>query len=367
MNRYTAAVWLGLPALSLACVGAACSSSRVQSSERSPSASSAPSEFSRLRSVGAAPPGHWSRYRLEAGTIGRGVDVYVAHDTQPKPVVILIQGSGCAPLMTQDPDGSFHDTSLFQDLVAPRLNSLHFVMVEKRGVEPIRFSAAMTQRDRIDAFERATRSCSPEYIHNVTKQSRVDDIVATAVWLTHQPWARQIILAGHSEGTHVVTGVLRAMQGSNIAAAGLFASAGPIPFYGGYVARGAGNREQFQSVFDRIRMLQRADDDFIYEGLPARRWKTFWLDSTPIEDVRDSKVPLFVVQGTRDDTTLSADLFALEAIRQQPDRPLRYVVLDQGDHAFETPDGKSHLAEVLDDFVSWALDGNRKTALVVLK
>jgi hypothetical protein len=269
--------------------------------------------------------------------------------------------------MTQDPDGSFHDTSLFQDLVEPRLKSLHFVMVEKRGIEPIRFSAAMTQRDRVNAFERAERSCSPEYMHNVTKQSRVADIVAAAVGLTHQPWARQIILAGHSEGTHVVTGVLRAMKGPNIAAAGLFASAGPIPFYGGYVARGAGNREQFQSVFDRIRMLQRADDDFIYEGLPARRWKTFWLDSTPIEDVRDSTVPLFVAQGTRDDTTLPADLFTLEAIRQQPNRPIRYVVVQEADHSFETPDGASHLADALDDFLLWAFDANRQSGLGLLK
>jgi hypothetical protein len=40
----------------------------------------------------------------------------------------------------------------------------------------------------------------------------------------------------------------------------------------------------------------------------------FLVDGTPIEDVRDSTVPLFVAQGTRDDTTLPADLFTLEAI-----------------------------------------------------
>jgi pimeloyl-ACP methyl ester carboxylesterase len=314
-----------------------------------------------------APPGHWSRYRLEGGPIGHPIDVYAAHDAQPKPVVILIHGSGCAPLMTQDPDGSFHDTSLFQDLVAPRLSALHFVMVDKRGVEPVRFSAAMTQRDRINAFEEAGRSCSAEYIQNVTKQSRVADIIATTVALEHQPWAREIILAGHSEGTHVVTGVLRAMQRPNITAAGLFASAGPIPFFGGYVARGAGDRGQFQSVFDRIRMLQRADDDFIYEGLPARRWRTFWLDSTPIEDVRDSTVPLFVAQGGRDDTTLSADLFTLEAVRQQPNRPIRYVVVQDANHSFATPDGRSRLADVVDDFLRWALDANRESSLGQLK
>jgi pimeloyl-ACP methyl ester carboxylesterase len=269
--------------------------------------------------------------------------------------------------MTVDADGTFHDTSLFQDLVRPRLNRLHFAIVEKRGIEPLRFSAEMSQRDKLDAFERAGRECSTEYVRDLTKQGRVDDVVATVRALAHQPWARQIILVGHSEGTYVATGVLREMKGSEITAAALFASAGPVPFFGGYVARGAGNREQFESVFSQIRMLQRADDDFMYEGLPARRWKTFWLDSTPIEDVRASKVPLFVAQGTRDDTTLSADLFALEAIRQQPIRPLRYAVVEQGNHAFETPGGKSHLAELLDDFVRWALDGNRQTGLAVLK
>ena len=114
-------------------------------------------------------------------------------------------------------------------------------------------------------------------------------------------------------------------------------------------------------------MLQRAEDDFMHEGLPARRWKTFWLDSTPMEDVRDSTVPLFVAQGSRDDSTLAADLFALEAIRQQPRRAIRYVVVERGDHAFETPDGKSHVSELFDDFVRWALDGKRQTSLATIK
>jgi hypothetical protein len=109
------------------------------------------------------------------------------------------------------------------------------------------------------------------------------------------------------------------------------------------------------------------DDDVMYEGLPARRWKTFWLNSTPIEDVRESTVPLFIAQGSRDDTTLSADLFTLEAIRQQPDRPVRYVVLQEGDHAFETLDHRSHVGALLDDFIRWALDGNRKTSLATMK
>jgi pimeloyl-ACP methyl ester carboxylesterase len=317
----------------------------------------------RLSLVASPPSGHWIQYRVDSD--GRGIDVYVAHDSQPKPLVILLQGSGCTPLMTVDASGTFRDTSLFQDLIAPRLSRAHFAVIEKRGVGAVRFSAQMTQQDKVSAFERASRPCSADYLRNATKQARVEDVLAAINALARQPWVRRTILAGHSEGTHVATGVLRKAATSNmgITAAALFASAGPTPFYGGYVSRDAGDRQQFQSVFDRIRMLQAADDDFMYQGLPARRWKTFWLDSTPLDDVRDSTVPLFVAQGSQDDTTLSADLFALEAIRQQPHRPLRYVVLEQGNHAFETPDGKSHLSALFDDFLGWALDDARKTSL----
>jgi pimeloyl-ACP methyl ester carboxylesterase len=314
-----------------------------------------------------SPPasGHWAHYRVDRD--GDAIDVYLAHDTKPKPVLILIHGSGCAPVMTGDADGTLHDTTMFQDLVKPRLDRLHFAIVEKRGVQPLRFSAEMSQSDKLSAYRRAETEWSAEYMQHVTKEGRVDAVAVTVLELSRQPWVRQVILAGHSEGTHVTTGVLRKLKDPNIAAAGLFASAGPIPFFGGYVAGGAGDRERFRSIFEQIRTLQRADDNVIHEGHPARRWKTFWLDSTPIEDVRDSTVPLFVAQGARDGTTIPADLFTIEAVRQQPARPIRYVVVDQGGHAFDTPDGKSRLMELFDDFVTWALDPNRQTSLGVLK
>jgi pimeloyl-ACP methyl ester carboxylesterase len=332
----------------------ACSSSTPGGAARVPQ----PGE---LRVVSSPSSGDWARYRIDRP--GGGIDVYIARDATPKPVVLLIQGSGCIPLVTVNADGTIHDTTLFQDLIGPRLERLHFALVEKRGIEPLRFSEGMSRSDKQKAFDRAERECGAEYLQNATKQARVEDVAATIGVLASQPWARQIILAGHSEGTHVATGVLRIMKEPRIAAAGLFASAGPTPFFGRYVARGAGDRAEFRQVFEEVRMLQRADDDFLHDGLPGRRWKTFWLQSTPIEDVRESVVPIFVAQGTRDGTTLPADLFALEAIRQQPNRPLRYVIVLQGDHAFETPDGKPHVQELFDDFVQWALDTNRQTGL----
>lgn len=318
-----------------------------------------------LTPVGDQPNGRWARYRANAGDVG--VDVYLARTEQPKPVLLMLHGSGCMPEFTVEADGSFHETSVFQDAIGPALDKVHVAVVERRGVEPLVFSAGMSGEDKQKAFERAERQCSDEYFQQATKPARVADAVTTIRALRQQVWARGVVLAGHSEGTHVVTGVLQQLTDGAVDAAGLFASAGPIPFFGGYAARGPGDRELFKRTFDRVRMLQAADDDFMYQGLPARRWKTFWLNSTPIEDVKDSKVPLFVAQGSRDDSTLPADLFALEAIRQQPDRPIRYVVVDKGDHAFATPDGQWRIAPLFADFLSWALDPKRETSVDVLK
>lgn len=116
-----------------------------------------------------------------------------------------------------------------------------------------------------------------------------------------------------------------------------------------------------------MRALQRADDASIYDGLPARRWKSFWIESTPLDDVRNSDVPLFVAHGSRDGSLLPSDLFVMESLRQKPDRPVRYVVVQDGDHAFGTSGARSRVKELFDDFLAWALNPQRATGLRVLQ
>jgi hypothetical protein len=307
----------------------------------------------------------WSLFHVQGP--GRTIQVFLSHDSQPKPVVFLLQGSGCTPSFTVGPDERFQPTSIFQDVVAAESRRVHFAIVEKVGVTALRFTAGMTRDERVCAFEQAQKVCSAEFFDHATKSIRVDDVLDAITAVSSEPWAHGVLLAGHSEGTHVATGVLKLSTKGAVDGVALFSSAGPVPFWSGYVAAGAGQRSEFQSAFDRVRMLQSAPDDLMHYGLPARRWKTFWLESTPIEDVRDSDVPLFVVHGTRDGTILAPDLFVLEAIRQQPRRPLRYVVVEGGDHAMETLDHRSHVPTLFSDFVSWVLDPNRQTGTRVIK
>jgi hypothetical protein len=148
-----------------------------------------------------------------------------------------------------------------------------------------------------------------------------------------------------------------------VLAAALFASAGPTPFWSGYVSDG-GTRAGFERAFNRIRMLQTADDGLMYEGLPARRWKTFALESTPLDDVRESLVPLFV--RTRN-TRWHWLPICLSSRRSGNNRSsLRYVVLENGDHAFETAPGHSRIPEIFNDFLDWSLDTYRTTGTAIL-
>ena len=120
-------------------VGPSCSSSAQQELPQSPARAVS---TGKLRYTGDSTSGRWATFSIER--IGGAIRVYIAHTTDPKPVVILIHGSGCGAVMTVEPDGTHHDTTLFQDAIAARLDRFHFAIVEKRGVEPLRFSPEMT-------------------------------------------------------------------------------------------------------------------------------------------------------------------------------------------------------------------------------
>jgi hypothetical protein len=82
--------------------------------------------------------------------------------------------------------------------------------------------------------------------------------------------------------------------------------------------------------------------------------------------LRPSIVPLYVAHGEREANIHAADLFVLEALRQQPARPLRYAVVRNGNHAFVGSEGRDRFAQVFDDFVACALDSQHATGVALL-
>src|SRR5438128_3902052 len=91
--------------------------------------------------------GSWSEYSVEGPA--RKVRIYLAHNDEPKPIVFLLQGSGCAPSFTVDGHGTYHPTSLFQDVVAAASRRVHVAVVAKPGVAPLKLDAAMNQEEKV--------------------------------------------------------------------------------------------------------------------------------------------------------------------------------------------------------------------------
>lgn len=315
----------------------------------------------RLAQVRVLPDTMWAQYRLTTSV--RDIDAYVIRDEQPKPTVVLLQGSGCLPLFTVDYAGGFHATSIFEDVVRARSQQFHFVLVEKQGVTPLVFPQNMTleqQRARFKAV--ADGDCTSNYFAHETKTRRVEDAEAVVDALTDEAWVRGVLVAGHSEGSDVAAGLLRVDQERHVIAAGLLTGAGPTQFFSGDETR-----DSFARHVSDLLAMRDAPEDQMWEGHAARRWKSYAIDSSPLDDVRDSPTPIYVAHGGREPNLRSADVFVLEALRQQPRRPLRYVVVADGDHGFTTRDGRDHFLQVFDDFTSWATTPHPPTAVGVLK
>jgi pimeloyl-ACP methyl ester carboxylesterase len=281
-----------------------------------PAAASSRDQLTRVRPLPGSP---WAAYLLVGPTESR--TVYLAHDSQRKPVVLLLQGSGRSPLFTHDEHG-FSGTTIFEDFVSKNSTRYHFALVEKRGVGILDFQAGLSHEEQVRAFDEAGERCSQAFWANDTRTARVDDAARLVQVLNASQWVSGIIVVGHSEGTQVATGLVKRL-GTRLAGAGLLSSAGPTQFFGMYVAAGGPDRGRFRETFESMRMLQSAAPAVEWRGLPPRRWKSYALETTPLEDVQHSPVPLYVAHGGREGNILAADLLVLEAIPQQPGPAIR--------------------------------------------
>jgi hypothetical protein len=232
------------------------------------------------------------QYRLTTSV--RDIDVYGIRDEQPKPTVVLLQGSGCLPLFPVDSAGGFHGTSIVEDVVRARSQQFHFVLVEKQGVTPLVFPKDVTLEQQWASFEAvADGDCSSDYFAHETKPRRVEDAEAVVEALTDEAWVHGVLVAGHS-GSDAAAGLVRVDREHHILAAVLLTGAGLAVFSGDET------RDSLARHVSDLLAMRDAPEDQMWEGHAARRWKSYAIDSSPLEDVSDSSTPLYVAHGGRE-------------------------------------------------------------------
>jgi len=288
----------------------------------------------------------WERWRVRRAD-GPPLDVYLAHDGAKRPLVIMLPGSGCAPLFRVRGEGGkkdFQTSLIFADEADAKDRAAHLAGVERRGLES--FAAD------------ASSACAAGH-GGVSKVERVKDAADAALALSKLPWAGRILLAGHSEGADVAAGAARLLSGRvDVAAVGFFAGGGPSQFFDEVVAaRRAGDASAAQGAFDDLLSMASRTPPARYRGYPSERFITYAVDSSPLDDLLRTRVPVFIVQGGRDASVPieSSDLLAVELLRDRA-RLVKYLILPDSDHGFVDADGVDRAREVFAEFVRWSLD-----------
>jgi pimeloyl-ACP methyl ester carboxylesterase len=247
---------------------------------------------------------------------------------------------------------------IFGDLVEERLSRAHFAAIEKRGVAsfgPI--------RDHND--ERAP--CSPEYEAGVSKRERVRDIVDAVDSLSREPWVGPVLVAGHSEGGDLAAGVAHALR-QRIAAVGIFGSAGPSQLVDFAIyAHRTGTVEAAREAFSEIQTVIDPKSQRPWRGHSLIRWRSYAVESTPLDEMRSCEVPTFVAHGSRDSNSPveSADMFVVELLRTNPARPIFYVRVHDGDHGLGAPNQQNYLPFAFDHFLNWGLSQSKERGVLV--
>jgi hypothetical protein len=121
-------------------------------------------------------------------------------------------------------------------------------------------------------------------------------------------------------------------------------------------------------VFDELLQLTSPAPPAAYRGFPVERYQSYAIRSTMLDDLRPLRVPIFVAQGTRDRNTpvAGADLLAVELLRSDPQRAVRYLILPGLDHGFCDGAGSDHQGEVLHAFLDFAARPTRSVVTLGL-
>ncbi len=297
----------------------------------------------------------WRKWTVERPGM-QTLDVYIAGDTtEKKPVLLLVTGSKCRPVFDVKENGKVNSPLFTTDASFYRKTGFITVVMERRGVksfEPI--------PPEIAAIDIRTR-CRDDY-GALSKFDRVKDLEDCVRALRREKWFGKLAILGHSEGVDVTTGLAKTLGDQDILALGLMAGASPSQF-GDFILEARAQKDNIKAmaIFDDVIWLTSEKAEGKYGGYPLKRWRSYAIESTPMEDVRESMVPVFVANGSRDTHAPigGADTFVLELLRRQEKRNVLYLSIADLDHNFMDAKGNDLSLAVIKEFAAWALSSDK--------
>jgi pimeloyl-ACP methyl ester carboxylesterase len=220
---------------------------------------------------------------------GRTINYYVSHPSKPAPIMLLIQGSGCEPVMIRDTRGQ----------VLSSLYSLLPVAAEGR------FTVVAVEKP----FANASPSgpCSERFNADFTAQSWLAALKAALQSARKLSWVdgRRTLVFGHSEGA--VMAALVAGDDPKVTDVVALGMTGESQLFdlvaqayqnaGSTAGKIQGVDDVYATVADILERPNSATD--MAWGHPYRRWSSFFRAS-PVDALLNSRARIYIASGTDD-------------------------------------------------------------------
>ncbi|MBL0937648.1 MAG: alpha/beta hydrolase [Gemmatimonadaceae bacterium] len=294
-------------------------------------------------------------------SLGRRVSFYLSESSSDAalPLVVYVHGSG-------------HASHFFRvgDRIAPANG--HASLVDAiRG----RARVLIVEKPGVSLYDRSDAAPRPEFLIEHTLERWAEAIAAAVVAATGLPGvdSTQVLVVGHSEGGMVATRVAR--LASSVSHVGVLAGGGPSQLFDlrllarsgqffTHVSADPAEREahvlaQWDSILAEPDATQR-----LFLGHPFRRWASF-LRSSPIAELRQSQVKVFVAQGERDAVVTRESFDALVSDLLGAGRRPVGILVPRADHSFSivTEEGaiQDGWTQILGRMIDWYLHSRRRT------
>ncbi|HQV53372.1 MAG: hypothetical protein IPF95_10330 [Flavobacteriales bacterium] len=270
------------------------------------------------------------------------------------PVILLVGGSKCIPLfMYHEKKQRIVSSMMFYQTLIDSTYNANVIGVEKRNIRSFgTFTPAILEKE-----------CSDTY-GLIEKGDKVDDLISVIGSLSSLDRVGDIYLMGHSDGADIVSGAAhrlgdKKLNDHHVKAVAFLSSGGPTRTFERILGV-KDSAELVQKEFDKLLWLtsHKNSGDSIVDGDPVKYQTSFTIDTTPLDELRDLNIPVFIAHGMNDAKVniLSDDLLAAELLRNET-RKVKYLRLKGLDHSYTDENGEPHQDLVLISFMNWIKAG----------
>lgn len=252
--------------------------------------------------------------RLVTDKLGRRITYYASTPQKPAPLLLMIQGSGCVPILASESGGS----TLFNLGVYAQEQRFAVIAVEKPH--------AMAQSQDGGTAQ----GCSKEFNEDFTAASWVEALRASVAHARRSPYVdqRRTLVMGFSEGA--VMASLLAARDPKITDVILIGGSGTTQLFdlmlGAYDCFDASACiSQVEAQAKAISANSLSTTNFAW-GHPYKRWSSFFRVD-PAEELLRSKARVYLAFGTRDESVPppSQELIAAKLMSAGRDVTVRRV------------------------------------------